>query len=258
MPNIKQTVMSEPKRGRASSRATAGLRAQRPVVAAGGTALKPRAGKARKRAAEVVPRSRILASAEALFARKGLHGASLREIARNASINVNLVSYYFPDKEDLFNAVVDLRAGQLNAARDRLLDELEGAHSPSSAPVENIIYSLVHPFFELRAGDVDGWTNWTQLLNRETGTDVWNRSMARNLAPVLRRYLYTLHRALPTARRPDIIFILELATRAMVLTAEVDQTAILPEAVAAEWSDDQIETRIVRALTAAATALAAG
>ncbi len=203
---------------------------------------------------EIAPRDRIIAAAEELFAKKGLHGAPLREIARTAGINVNLVSYYFPDKEDLFNAVVDLRAVQLNNMRERLLDDLDEAYTPNSAPVEKIIHSLIHPFFALRATDVEGWSNWTQLLNRETSTEVWTRAMARDLGPVLRRYLYTLHRVLPSAQKADILFILELATRAMVLAAEVDMTAILPDAVAAEWTDDEIESRIVRSLTAAATA----
>ena len=212
--------------------------------------------KTRLSADEAAPRARIIAAAEMLFAKKGLHGAPLREIAREASINVNLVSYYFPEKEDLYNAVVDLRAAELNAMRERLLEELDDQYTPTSPPVEKIIHSLVHPFFVLRADDVAGWSNWQQLLNRETGTDVWTRAMARNLGPVLRRYLYTLHRAVPSAARADILFILELTTRAMVLAAEVDLGAILPDTVAAEWTDDQIENRIVRSLTAATLAFA--
>lgn len=223
-------------------------------VAAGRAALSRNSDGRRSREDEIAPRGRIIAAAETLFARKGLHGAPLREIAREASINVNLVSYYFPEKEDLFNAVVDLRAAKLNAARDRMLDALEEAYTPASPPVEKIIHSLIHPFFVLRTDDAAGWSQWQQLLNRETGTEVWNRAMARNLAPVLRRYLFTLHRALPSAKRADILFILELTTRAMVLAAEVEMTAILPDAVAADWTDDQIEARIVLSLTAAATA----
>ena len=40
----------------------------------------------------------------------------------------------------------------------------------------------------------------------------------------------------------------------MVLAAEVEMTAILPDAVAADWTDDQIEARIVLSLAAAANA----
>ena len=200
------------------------------------------------------PRDRIVAAAEELFAIKGMHGAPLREIARKASINVNLVSYYFPEKEDLFNAVVDVRATQLNEYRARLLDRLDEEHSPRPAPVAEIIHSLIHPFFVLRAQDTDGWSRWTQLINRETGTPLWTQAMSRNLAPVLRRYLFTLHRAIPGAGRADVLFLLELATRAMVLAAEVDMNSILSDTVASEWTDDLIEQRIVRSLTAAALA----
>lgn len=213
-------------------------------------------GKLQKADEGLSPRERIIAAAEQLFASKGLYGAPLREIAREAAVNVNLISYYFPTKEDLFNAVVDVRASKLNDMRDEMLNALDEACTPNSAPVEKIIHSLVHPFFALRAEDIEGWSNWNQLLNRETGTEVWNQAMARNLGPVLRRYLYTLHRAIPSAKRADILFILELTTRAMVLAAEVDLTAILPDAVASEWTDDQIEARIVRSLTAAADAFA--
>src|SRR3546814_7437860 len=44
-------------------------------------------------------RERIITAAEELFAGKGMHGASLREISRKAGINVNLISYYFSEQE---------------------------------------------------------------------------------------------------------------------------------------------------------------
>ena len=193
-----------------------------------------------------------------LFARKGFHGVPLREIAREAGINVNLVSYYFPNKDDLFDTVVDVRAAKLNAMRAELLDRLDEEHSPHPVPVRDIIRSLIHPFFALHAQDQNGWSSWNQLLNREMGTEIWIGAMVRNLSPVLRRYLFTLHRALPKAKRSDLVFILEMTTRAMVLASEVDVTVLVPEADAADWTDDLIEDRIVRSLTAAALAFADG
>ena len=203
---------------------------------------------------EAAPRDRIVTAAEALFARKGFHGVPLREIAREAGINVNLVSYYFPTKDNLFDTVVDLRATKLNEMRAQALDALDAQHSPNPVPVQDIIRSLVHPFFALHAQDMSGWSAWNQLLNREMGTEIWIAAMVRNLSPVLRRYLYTLHRALPSAKRSDLVFILELTTRAMVLASEVDVTVLVPEADAADWTNDLIEDRIVRSLTAAALA----
>lgn len=197
-------------------------------------------------------REKIIAAAEELFARKGLHGAPLREIARAAEINVNLISYYFAEKEDLYDAVVDARATLLNDARAQSLDALEDRYSPGPVPVAEIIHSLVHPFFEFRARDPRGWDNWIQLLDRETATDLFNRAMARNLSVVLRRYLFCLHRAVPHADRADLLFLLELATRAMVLGSEWDMATIVPDALTDTSAYDQAEDRIVRTLSAAA------
>lgn len=51
----------------------------------------------------------ILNAAKLVFARKGLAGARMQEIADEAGINKALLHYYFRSKENLFNAVfIDL------------------------------------------------------------------------------------------------------------------------------------------------------
>lgn len=198
-------------------------------------------------------RDRIITAAEELFATKGLHGTSLREIARTAAINVNLISYYFAEKEDLYDAVVDARAALLNDARAISLDALEHRYSPEPVPVPEIIRSLIHPFFALRGEDPAGWDYWVHLLDRETGTDLFTNAMARNLSVVLRRYLYCLHRSVPNADRVDLLFVLELTTRAMVMGSEWDMQAIVPDHATEMFLDDKaVEERIVRSMSAAA------
>lgn len=195
-------------------------------------------------------RDRIVMAAEELFATKGVHGASLREIARKADINVNLISYYFSEKEELYDAVVDARATLLNNARSISLDALEAQYSPEPVPVPEIIRSLVHPYFEFRANDPAGWDYWIQLLQKETGTELFDRAISRNLSVVLRRYLNCLHRSVPDADRFDLLFVLKLSTRAMVLGSEWDLGEIMP--VPEPGADDRTEDRIVRAMAAAA------
>jgi AcrR family transcriptional regulator len=57
---------------------------------------------------------RLLAAARARFLREGVDGASLRSIAKDAETNIGMVYYYFPTKEDLFDAVVsDIYEGLL-------------------------------------------------------------------------------------------------------------------------------------------------
>ena len=51
-------------------------------------------------------RSQLLAAATPLFARKGLHGVSVRELARSAGANLAMISYHFGGKDGLYAAVV--------------------------------------------------------------------------------------------------------------------------------------------------------
>ncbi len=67
-------------------------------------------------------RPRIVHAARARFLAEGVDGASLRTIARDAATNVGMVFYYFPNKDDLFLAVVEEVYSQLLADLGRALD----------------------------------------------------------------------------------------------------------------------------------------
>jgi len=51
-------------------------------------------------------RSRILAAATPLFARHGLNGVSVREVASAAGVNLSMISYYFGGKEGLYAEIL--------------------------------------------------------------------------------------------------------------------------------------------------------
>jgi len=51
----------------------------------------------------------ILETAETLFAAKGFDGTSIREIAREAKMNLAAISYYFGSKEKLMEAIFNYR-----------------------------------------------------------------------------------------------------------------------------------------------------
>jgi AcrR family transcriptional regulator len=58
-------------------------------------------------------RERILAAAIATFARKGLAGTSVRDIARQARIRVSTLYHYFQSKETLYQEVQERVHGQV-------------------------------------------------------------------------------------------------------------------------------------------------
>jgi AcrR family transcriptional regulator len=47
----------------------------------------------------------ILEAAEQLFASRGFHGTSVRDIAHEADVNIAMISYYFGSKEKLIEAI---------------------------------------------------------------------------------------------------------------------------------------------------------
>ena len=80
-------------------------------------------------------RERVIQAADRLWGERGVHGASLEDIARQASVTKPTVYYYFPDKSALFTAVVcsvleehgsglKTAARRGGRARDRLISAL--------------------------------------------------------------------------------------------------------------------------------------
>lgn len=56
-------------------------------------------------------KTRLLETAGEIFAEKGYHAATVREICRKAGVNIASVNYYFGDKEHLYVEAVKLAAG---------------------------------------------------------------------------------------------------------------------------------------------------
>lgn len=79
-------------------------------------------------------RARILSAAKAEFARRGLRGASVRQVAGRAGTTAAMINYYFGGKQSLYDAVLSEAMGRLYA---RLGPALAGARDqPAPALAE--------------------------------------------------------------------------------------------------------------------------
>jgi TetR/AcrR family transcriptional regulator len=56
----------------------------------------------------------LIAVATPLFAERGFHGVSVRELAKSAGMNLSMISYYFGGKEALYAAVLTEQFATLN------------------------------------------------------------------------------------------------------------------------------------------------
>ena len=63
----------------------------------------------------------ILETAERLFAMHGFHGASVRDIAQGADVNVAMISYYFGSKERLIESIFLKRILDVKTGLDELI-----------------------------------------------------------------------------------------------------------------------------------------
>ncbi len=96
---------------------------------------------AREVRAEDNPKIALILAAEVAFARDGIDGASLREIAaRSGQRNHHAVQYHFGSREALVQAVFDYRMDQMEAARCAVLAAARetGAIGTTRAAVEAI------------------------------------------------------------------------------------------------------------------------
>lgn len=105
------------------------------------------ATKARTRDADAT-KARILSAAKAEFARLGLGGARVDEIAEKAEANKRMIYHYFGNKEDLFAAVLeDVYLDIRTAEQELKLDDL-----PPDQAMETLVrftwdYYLENPEF---------------------------------------------------------------------------------------------------------------
>lgn len=78
--------------------------------------------------ADNTARTKLIMVARKLFAEHSLEGTSTRDIARDAGLNISLISYYFGGKEGLYKAVIEEFAVQTSGRMQLLFQSLDLDH----------------------------------------------------------------------------------------------------------------------------------
>jgi AcrR family transcriptional regulator len=84
----------------------------------------------------------ILQVAETLFAEKGFDGTSIRDIAKEAKINIAMISYYFGSKEQLLESLIIYRATDIKLQLDILILEDLNPIEKINKLIELYIYKI--------------------------------------------------------------------------------------------------------------------
>ena len=87
-------------------------------------------------------KSRIIETAEVLFAKHGYEGTSLRDITEAAHVNVAAVNYHFGSKDGLLTALLDRVITPINEERLALLAEY---HSDGTPDLRQVLTAFLLP-----------------------------------------------------------------------------------------------------------------
>jgi AcrR family transcriptional regulator len=143
-------------------------------------------------------KERILDAAERLFAQRGFHGVSLRDIAQAARVDVALSSYHFGGKRELFTAVFERRAEVLNRERLELLEAVRRTALPGVPTIEAIVNAFTLPLLERAARGGAGWKSYFALVAWVNNSPEFGPvMMTRHFDPLVDRFIAVLHEALP-------------------------------------------------------------
>ncbi len=156
----------------------------------------------------------ILLAAEKLFAQRGYHAVTIRQIADEAGVPLALVGYYFGPKHDLFHAVF----AHWNSTIEERLAALDAALAagPPAGRLQRIVEAFVMPVIRMRAS-VEG-QYYAQLVGRELGyaSQEADRVLREFFDPMAARFIDALHAALPHATRADAAWGYQFALGALL------------------------------------------
>lgn len=150
-------------------------------------------------------RDRILNAAESLFADRGYDGASIRDVAAAADVQINAVGYHFGPKEDLFDTVIARRAAVMEALRLDALADARRTAGEAPIPVEILIRAYVRPFIESADHGEPGWRNYAALMGRLANSPLGTEIIARHYDDTARTYLCEFQRTLLGVELEDIV-----------------------------------------------------
>lgn len=159
----------------------------------------------------------ILDAAEHLFARHGLYGVTLKDVAARVGVHHTLLNYYFEDKKKLFDAVFARRAAVTSERRMRALDAYDAA-TGGKPTVEGALHAFLDTDLDLYIEGGEGWKNYGALGAQAANTTEGAELMDKHFDPVVLRLVELLKKALPDSPEEDIFWGYHFVTGALMVT----------------------------------------
>lgn len=146
-------------------------------------------------------RRAILLAAEKLFAERGYHAVSLRDIAAEAGVQVALLAYYYGAKHELYQAIFESWRPVIEQRRARLAAAVA---EPGTDPLGAVLRAFVSPLVALNADPAGQW--FARMAARELAlpTPEADAAMRTHIDPMSHAFIDALAALFPRASRADV------------------------------------------------------
>lgn len=145
----------------------------------------------------------ILDHAEALFAKSGFDGVTVNDIARSANVDTALIRYYFRDKENVFETVVDRRADLSTLTTLQSMENYRKT-AGSSFSLEGMIRAFVKPSLDYMMS-YDGYRNYGMIIGYLNSThNDQRRLMKKNFDHVAEVFINDMRVLMPDVPEEDL------------------------------------------------------
>ena len=205
-------------------------------------------------------RDKLMDAAEKLFARRGFHGTSLRDITGEAGVDLALVNYHFGSKEQLLAEVVERRGKVLNEERLQRLAEARASAVPRPPTTEAVIAAFFDPVLERLAHAGPGWRSYFALLANVNNSPEWGKKlMSGTFDTTVRQFIQAVMESLPDAAPEDIYWGYNFLTGALTLSlAETGRLDVLSDGLCRSRDVAALKARLGPYVSAGLRGLAVG
>lgn len=144
----------------------------------------------------------ILLAAERLFAQRGYHAVSLRDIAAEAGVQVALVGYYYGAKHELYHAIFESWMPTIEQRRRGLDEAMRHGDRPDA--LERVLAAFVGPLVALHA-DPAG-QHFAKMAARDLSAPTPESEQAQRqyFDPMAHAFIDALQRLFPKRSRADV------------------------------------------------------
>jgi AcrR family transcriptional regulator len=142
-------------------------------------------------------RNRLLDAAEALFADRGYHAVSMRDIARRARVNLAAAGYHYGSKENLFVEALSRRIRPLNERRLATLSALEARKKPPT--LDEIFDAFARVMIEEAVCNPETGRRLNRLLSRAfaESDEIAQHVFRQELLHVALRFIQAVRKVFP-------------------------------------------------------------